>query len=378
MTSLFFASFEPETLIKLQIFQGYIRNWLPVFLNKKSKRKRVHILDLFAGPGQDRNGVKGTPLLCVEAARDYCQNSAVNRNFAQVHMHFNDLDPAHVATLRTSVEDSRCHDTCCEYHFSNEDFKEAFIRIFRNLDPADPALVILDPFGFDVSIEIIQEVAQRKLTDLLLFYPSSIARRFGEPLVQRGAIPFTEAEITELREADHYHAHRVLGRFIQSRISAPGYLIAPFSIQRGSNIYGVFFGSAKMLGIEKFLTLCWKVDPKTGEANYNIDRESPQLPLFAEDLPVTKRDRFREDLCAFIRDHRPTNCELTHFCYRSGFSKKKAGEVLEVLSMEGIIVVWDNAKQKLAIRNAFYLGHECCKSEPAKVTFFVREDAPHV
>lgn len=52
--------------------------------------------------------------------------------------------------------------------------------------------------------------------------------------------------------------------------------------------------------------------------------------------------------------------------------------MLEVLSKEGIIVVWDKTGQKLAKRNAFYLGHKRCKSEPAKVTFFVREDAPHV
>jgi predicted transcriptional regulator len=295
-----------------------------------------------------------------------------------VCFHFNDQEPDHITALKASIAARPCSETCCEFEYTSEDFNTVFPKIFRALEPGSPALVLLDPFGFDVSLEIIQEVAQRKHTELLLFFPSSTARRFSENLDLPGKLHLTDEEIAELRECDHYHAHRTIGRLIENKITNPEYMIAPFSIRKGPNIHGIFFGSSNLLGIEKFLTLCWKVDPKTGEASFNIDREPRQFSLFEEDLPLNKRDRFREELCAFIRDHRPTNCELTHFCYRSGFSKEKAREVLEVLSKEGTIVVWDNAGQKLARRNSFYLGHEHCKTDPAKVTFFVREDAPHV
>ena len=46
-----------------------------------------------------------------------------------------------------------------------------------------------------------------------------------------------------------------------------------FSIKKGANIYGLIFGSAHPLGIEKFLRVCWKVDPVRGEANFDIDDE---------------------------------------------------------------------------------------------------------
>ncbi len=374
----FFNRFHDATLTKLQILEGYIKEWLPVFLNKGRSWSHVHVIDFFSGPGQDQHHNRGTPLLLVDGVQSYCQARSENRNQARVCFHFNDQEPDHITALKASIAARPCAETCCEFEYTSEDFNTVFPKIFRALEPGSPALVLLDPFGFDVSLEIIQEVAQRKHTELLLFFPSSTARRFSENLDLPGKLHLTDEEVAELRECDHYHAHRTIGRLIENKITNPEYMIAPFSIRKGPNIHGIFFGSSNLLGIEKFLTLCWKVDPKTGEASFNIDREPRQFSLFEEDLPLNKRDRFREELCAFIREHRPTNCELTHFCYRSGFSKEKAREVLEVLSKEGIIVVWDDAGQKLARRNSFYLGHEHCKSDPAKVTFFVREDAPHV
>jgi three-Cys-motif partner protein len=374
----FFDRFHDATLTKLEILNLYIQEWLPVFLNKGVPWSRVHVIDFFSGPGQDHAGNRGTPLLLVDGVQSYCKARSQNRNQARVCFHFNDEEPSHIAALQAAIATRPCVGTCCEFYYSTEDFGYAFPRIFRGIEPGAPALVLLDPFGFDVSIEIIREVAQRRHTDMLLFFPSSTARRFSENLDLPGKLHLTDEERVELRESDHYHAHRVLGRLIEKKITTPEYMVAPFSIRKGPNIHGIFFGSSNMLGIEKFLTICWKVAPKTGEANYNIDREPRQLPLFAEETTPTKRDRFAEELCSFIREESPTNCELTHFCYRSGFSKQKAKEVLLAMTKAGEIVVWDNAEKKPARRNAFYLGHEHCQNDPAKVTFFLREDAPHV
>jgi len=40
-------AFDDATLLKLELFRGYIREWLPVFLSKKTFPE-VHIYDFFA------------------------------------------------------------------------------------------------------------------------------------------------------------------------------------------------------------------------------------------------------------------------------------------------------------------------------------------
>jgi len=47
--------FDDSTQLKLAIFQGYIRKWLPVFLTQygggRKNFQQVNIYDFFAGPG---------------------------------------------------------------------------------------------------------------------------------------------------------------------------------------------------------------------------------------------------------------------------------------------------------------------------------------
>jgi len=56
--------FDEGTLTKLQIFELYTREWLPVFLARPrpdGRRAEIHIFDFFAGPGADSRGRTGKP-----------------------------------------------------------------------------------------------------------------------------------------------------------------------------------------------------------------------------------------------------------------------------------------------------------------------------
>jgi len=55
--------FDEGTLTKLDIFQLYAREWLPVFLARTPLIwKHVHIYDFFCGPGTDTSGAEGSPV----------------------------------------------------------------------------------------------------------------------------------------------------------------------------------------------------------------------------------------------------------------------------------------------------------------------------
>ena len=59
--------FDEGTLIKLDIFELYLREWLPVFLaSTKYNWRELHIFDFFAGPGTDPRGQLGSPLRILQ------------------------------------------------------------------------------------------------------------------------------------------------------------------------------------------------------------------------------------------------------------------------------------------------------------------------
>lgn len=56
--------FDADTVTKLEIFETYLEEWLPVFIQTPS-RHGIHVYDFFAGPGTDSEGTPGSPLRTV-------------------------------------------------------------------------------------------------------------------------------------------------------------------------------------------------------------------------------------------------------------------------------------------------------------------------
>ena len=62
--------YRPTTLTKLNLFEQYLREWLPVFL-KSEYYQKANIIDFFAGPGKDRVGVDGSPIRIIKTIREF-------------------------------------------------------------------------------------------------------------------------------------------------------------------------------------------------------------------------------------------------------------------------------------------------------------------
>ena len=88
------------------------------------------------------------------------------------------------------------------------------------------------------------------------------------------------------------------------------YYLAPFSIKKGANIYGVIFGSGYPLGMDRFLQVAWAKDAISGEPNFDIHRDSivPGQPKFdLEEFKPTKVLAFERELEATVRRGRVHN-----------------------------------------------------------------------
>ena len=118
-------------------------------------------------------------------------------------------------------------------------------------------------------------------------------------------------------------------------------MLAPFSIKKGINIYGLIFGSNHTLGIEKFLKVGWKINPNTGDANYNIDQEQiidGQLSVFEEDNNIKKLGLLDSRLRTLLLEEK--ECSLFKIYLSTlefGCLPKHCNEVLRKLEKENKI-----------------------------------------
>lgn len=365
--------FDDGTALKLDIFRRYIREWVAVFMTdspNNARVARINIFDFFAGPGSDKAGNPGSPQIIIEEIKANCAEHGSPRN-RPITMYFNDIEADKIATLRETMAGIACGRTCCEFKYSTLPFAEAFEQLYPAISAKGSAnLVIMDQFGIsDVTPEIVHQLSLCDRTDILFFFPSSYLKRFRD-------LPSFASKI-DLREKnlDFNTIHRYICDYFKEWLGASRYYLAPFSIKSGSNIHGVIFGSGHLYGLEKFLRVCWDIDPQTGEANYNIDNDlvrGGQLSLFEEMNSFRKIDQFTESLKEFIEIVAPDNVMTYEFCLMRGFTPTVAKQVLESLLSAGWLQVVSLTDGKPPRKGAFYLGHH--ENQP-KIQFQKAEGA---
>jgi three-Cys-motif partner protein len=326
--------FDEGTLTKLQIFELYARGWLPVFLSLSNpSRREIHIFDFFAGPGSDSAGQPGSPLRILQQLRDYRQSPGWRR--VKIHVHFFDADETKIRQLEENITTSHLRLPDITFEIRPLNFEQAFDESLDILGkPRAAKLVFIDQSGVDqVTADVFRALVSSPTCDFLFFISSSILHRFYEH-------PAIKLRIT--RPDDYYHVHRAAMDYYRSLLPpGHGYYLAPFSIKKAANIYGVIFGSAHPRGMDKFLQVAWKTDEISGEADYDINREDirpgePLLPF--EEIRPTKVAAFEDELERLLRAGQlPNERDVMRICFNHGVKRQHAERVLIKLKKEGVI-----------------------------------------
>jgi len=325
--------FDEGTLTKLEIFELFAREWLPVFLaNERPIRSELHIFDFFAGPGADSIGQLGSPLRLIRQLRAVPEFPAAGK--VKVRAHFYDADNAKVHRLRERVRNEASLDNvdieieCLEFH----DALNRNATILQNREAAK--LLLIDQYGVEhVTDAVFRELTRTPTCDFLFFLSSWTLHRFRDH-------PAIRQKIT--RPDDHYHVHRAALDYYRTLLpSNTRYFLAPFSIKKESGIYGIIFGSAHPRGMDKFLQVAWKKDQFSGEADFDINRENivanqPKLDF----APPTKLWAFERDLEELIRAKAlRTEYDVIQVCFRHGVKRQHAEPVIKRLKAEGVLKI---------------------------------------
>lgn len=381
----FNSTFDEGTRLKLEIFSGYIREWLPVFLSQWKRwqqPQQVNIYDFFAGAGTDEQGNPGSPLLIIQEIKEFCRTHADVRA-SEIHpsILFNDNRQSHIDLLQKNIEEMRCPESCCKIRYTVKSFQDALNDELPEMKNNDTAcLVIMDQFGVsEISADVLAKLDQCSKTDFMFFITSSFVKRFSE---QKGI-----KERFNLKDCSYHNVHRAVCDYYKSLLPQGSiYHLAPFSIRKKTgNIYGIIFGSHHLYGLEKFLKVCWNKDTVTGEANYDIDDDGAtrvgQMDLFGNDK-IKKIDKFETDLISFIKNGNllsifsekklitpVTNRDIYRFSLENGFMPQAATGILLRLNQTGNIEISDARRQSLSRIRSLYLSHKYLRDD-TKILYF--------
>ena len=322
--------FDEATLTKLELFQLYTREWLPVFTApEKPWWKEINIFDFFAGPGLDTKGVIGSPLRTLTELTSGDHLSRIREKGLRVKVWFSDKSATKIQRLIETI--SACGFVLPDVEVNCEagTFEEMFTKALPVMQRSDAAnLVIIDQYGVkQVSDDVFRTLLSLDRTDFLFFVSSSYLHRFNDHPAIKRYIEFKRPE-------DYYQVHNFVLDHYRSLIpKGHNYWLAPYSIKKGSNVYGIIFGSRHPLGMEKFLRVAWRQDEVNGEANFDIGREGLSAEQPTLDFVRPKKvEVFETDLRgAILAGKLNSEPAIYRFCLERGMTPSHSRAVLHAL-----------------------------------------------
>ena len=334
--------FDEGTITKLEIFEAYTKEWLPVFV--MSPYKHICIFDLFAGPGRDKNGVAGSPIRILQQIAGMME--CIIRRGKRIYVWFNEYESCKFESLQHNCKQfinnhqllsEAVEKEIVKIKYTPCDFAKLFPEII-NIIKRFPSLLFLDQNGIKfLSDQYFHELVTTSTVDFLYFVSSSYFFRFGE---RPEFLMNVQIDMQRAKENPYKFIHRSLLEQMRERIPSDSNMkLYPFSIKKGSNIYGIIFGASHPLAVDKFLNVAWKRNSINGEANFDIDDDSAksQLLLF-EDKRPTKKESFSALLKEKILSQTlRTNEEVYLFTLNMGHIPAHATEVLKQMKKEGLI-----------------------------------------
>ena len=332
--------FTEDTNVKLELYREYLKRWFPVFIaTRKPFVQTLNLFDLFCGTGRDSEGIAGSPIIALEVLKEY--EELVKKTAVHINLHFNDRNKQFLEQLNANVNELEYDKNNINIHYYNEDFVDLFSKLLPKTKNA-ANLMFLDQFGIKyVNKDRFKTLIELPITDLMFFISSSTFNRFPD---DPNVIDIIGMDSQKIRNTPFFDIHRLVhGKYSDLIPENHSYGLAPFSIRKGTNIYGLIFGSSHPLGLEKFLEICWDLDGITGEANFDIqgdERKQIQPSLFEEDNKQTKISKFEEKLKSNILNGTlRSDIDIFIYALNNGFIARHVIPVIKKMKAEKLINV---------------------------------------
>lgn len=327
--------FDESTIAKLEIFEDYAQAWIPTFVMQGVST--ICIFDFFAGTGYDINGVAGSPIRILQKVKE--QVIPIFQRKVKVIVYLNEFDSKKIESLKKACADYLKENDhvgrAVEIKYYKENFEDLFPKLLAEIKQF-PSLVYLDQNGIKfLSEKYLFELEKTKQTDFLYFASASYLWRFGDSKEFKTHL---DIDMSLVKQFPYKFVHRSVIEQLRKKLPFKTKLkLYPFSLKKGTNIYGIIFGASHLRAVDKFLSLAWKRNKINGEANFDIedDEVKAQGELFKK---PTKIEVFKEKVRSKVFAKEITNnIQLFDFALEEGHIGKHAAEVLQEMKKKGDI-----------------------------------------
>lgn len=338
--------FDNSTLAKLEIFEDYAEAWIPTFV--MSGHKTICIFDLFAGTGYDKNSISGSPIRILQKVKKFIER--IKEKETKINIYFNEFKSAKFELLKLAcnkyLEDNPDVKNVIKIEYSKEDFDVCFNRLIPEI-AKHPSLVFLDQNGVKfLADKYLLALEKTTKTDFLYFVSSSYIKRFGDSEEFKQHINF---DVIKVAEGGANFIHRnIIAQLLTKLPKGSELKLYPFSLKKGTNIYGIIFGAKNPLAVDKFLDIAWKHNSINGDANFDLDEDKKkgQLNMF-EAKRLTKIESFEQALEEKIKEKGTiSNGDIYLFTLGKGHPRQHAANHLRQLKKDEI-VYFDGSSPKI-------------------------------
>lgn len=308
--------FDAGTQKKLRIYSNYLKSAIPVFLNIRSASlTSIHIYDFFSGPGIDKLGKFGSPLLAIQTILEMAEASQTKHLWGKpICFHFFDRKRKHIEELQYNISHyfGKQIDHCGNITIECKvlDFSSSFEYCLPNIRNYKSAnILLIDQFGmahFDVSKLVA--LSECYYTDCMLFMASSSLHRFKDLQVRFASMGY---KFDDPKDYRHVHS-QILKAFKATPLVHKLYFGSFAFRKKNNNIYGLIYFSGSTRGIDKFLHLCWQEDAQEGLADFFLHENQPNkndqllLPLQGPGNK-THIEILQEQFKKYILENRPSS-----------------------------------------------------------------------
>jgi three-Cys-motif partner protein len=307
---------DPHTEAKHKILENYLKAWFPIL---SSFDYGVNYIDGFAGPGEYKNGEKGSPVVALEVALNHTAEFKKGIKFI-----FIEQDQKRAENLSKKINELDLPKDFATSVVCGE-FDKVINEILDNLEEKNrlisPTFLFIDPFGFSgIPMTTIQRLLSYNMVEVFINFSVDSINRFigteeaGEHIYElfgsKDSVDIIfKNSIVDLR--DHY----------QIILEQSAKYVRYFEMRNRQNkpVYYLFFATNNHYGHLKMKEAMWKVDPE-GDFKFS-DRTDPdqivlleknnddilceelQSKFHSETVTVKTIEEYVFDKTAFIRKH---------------------------------------------------------------------------
>ena len=268
----------PHTAGKHKIIEEYLKLWLPIL---GSWHGNLVMVDGFTGPGEYSGGERGSPLIMLDTALDYC----INRNRGRVLCVFVEENSKRYKHLEGLVSKYRTDDRrrmgdrvhiAMKYGRFVDEVGPVVDAIASNRGDSVPSFFMIDPFGIKgAPLDFIRRLLANSRSECLISF-------MWEPMLRHMNHPSFEPHMDDLFGCSAWRDHMTdkslakepLHRLFEQRLRDVGaaYVLTFELWDGGVHVYTLFFATHGLKGCDVMKQVMWKVD---GTGSYSFQASLP-------------------------------------------------------------------------------------------------------